>query len=98
MERRIPQAVFTGIGALAACFGVYTLFLAAESALDFLRLATRQSQTPATRLAGLILMGSVDLLAIAIFGFMTAFLFALAVWGLELRQRLRNWRTRARAT
>jgi hypothetical protein len=29
-------------------------------------------------------MGSVDLLAIAIFGFMTAFLFALADWGLEL--------------
>jgi hypothetical protein len=98
VERRIPRAVFTGIGALAACLGVYTLFLAAKSALEFLRLATPQSQAPATRLAGLILMGSVDLLAIAIFGIMTAFLFALAVWGLEPRQRWRNWRARARAT
>jgi hypothetical protein len=98
VQRRIPRAVSTGIAALAAGAGVYTLFLTAESALDFLRLAAPRPQTPATRAAGLILMGSIDLLAVAIFGFMTAFLFALAVCGLKPRQRWRNWRTRMRAT
>jgi len=98
VQRRIPRAVIIGIGALATCVGLYTLFLTAESALDFLRLAATKPRAPTTALAGLIVMGSIDLLAVAIFGFMTAFLFALAVWGLEPRQRWRNWRARARVT
>ena len=97
MRTRIPRAVITGIGALAACFGLYTFFLMAESARDFLRLAGPNPQAPATRVAGLTLMGSIDLLAVAIFGSMSAFLFTLAVWGLEPRQRWREWRARTRA-
>jgi len=58
-----------------------------------MRLAAPKPQAPAARLAGLMLMGSIDLLAVAIFGFMTAILFALAVWGLEPRKRWRNWRS-----
>ena len=92
VRRRIPRPVFAVIGVIAGCFGLYTLFLVAESAVDLVRLAAQRSATPAWDLFGLIAIGGIDFLVILVFLPLSVVLFLVAAWGVEPRQRWREWR------
>ena len=96
VRRRIPRPVFPIIGAIAGGLGLYTLFLVAESVLDFARLAAHRSDSAAWNLFSLIAIGGIDILAILVFGPISVVLFLVAAWGLEPRQRWREWRERSR--
>ncbi|HEY0527243.1 MAG TPA: hypothetical protein VGD02_00325 [Gemmatimonadaceae bacterium] len=89
----MPRWVFTVFGVVTGSLGTYTLVLIVRAAIDFAHLLALNPQNRATRLAALMLMGSIDILTIVIFGIFTALLFALAAWGLEPRRRWREWRT-----
>ena len=95
VRRRIPRSVFAIIGAIAGCLGLYTLFLVAESAVDFARLAVPQPNAPASRLVGLMTIGGIDILVVLVFGPISIVLLLVAAWGLEPRQRWREWRERS---
>ncbi len=96
VRRRIPRSVFAIIGAIAGCLGLYTLFLVAQSALDFARLAAQRSDAPAWHLFSLIAIGGIDILVVLVFGPISVVLLLVAAWGLEPRQRWREWRERSR--
>ena len=92
VRRRIPRPVFAVIGVIAGGFGLYTLFLVAESAVDLVRLAAHRSTTPAWDLVSLIGIGGIDILVVLVFLPISVVLLLVAVWGIEPRRRWREWR------
>jgi hypothetical protein len=96
VRRRIPRPVFAIIGAIAGGLGLYTLFLVAESGVDLARLAADRSGAPAWNLFSLIAIGGIDILVMLVFAPISVVLLLVAVWGLEPRQRWREWRKRSR--
>lgn len=95
VRRRIPRSVFAVFGAIAGGFGLYTLFLVAESAVDLVRLASHRSTTPAWDLFSFIAIGGIDFLIMLVLTPITVVLLLAAVWGIEPRQRWREWRDRS---
>ena len=96
VRRRIPRSVFAVIGAIAGGLGLYTFFLVTKSAVDLVRLAAHRPATPAWDYFSVITIGGIDFLVVLVFGPISVVLLSVAVWGLEPRQRWREWRERPR--